>query len=72
MHLASPSSITILKSADYETLHGFDESFRGHGYEDFDFLVRLYNHYFIPKVKADFWPIGHVILHCLSQGLDDT
>lgn len=54
LHLASPSSITILKSADYETLHGFDESFRGHGYEDFDFLVRLYNHYFIPKVKADF------------------
>jgi predicted glycosyltransferase involved in capsule biosynthesis len=42
LHLASPSSITILKSDDYRMIKGFDERFRGHGYEDFDFLIRLY------------------------------
>lgn len=42
LHLASPSSITILKSNDYRDIKGFDETYRGHGYEDFDFLVRLF------------------------------
>lgn len=41
LHLASPSSVTILKSCDYCELEGFDENFTGHGYEDFDFLMRL-------------------------------
>jgi predicted glycosyltransferase involved in capsule biosynthesis len=41
LHLASPSSVTILTSNDYATLNGFDIDFHGHGYEDFDFLVRL-------------------------------
>ncbi|MEZ2823593.1 galactosyltransferase-related protein [Escherichia coli] len=54
LHLASPSSITILKSESYKKIHGFDESFQGHGYEDFDFLIRLYNHHFLSKLKSDF------------------
>lgn len=41
MHLAIPSSIMLLKSSDYKKLNGFDESFTGHGYEDFDFMIRL-------------------------------
>jgi len=41
LHLASPSSVTIMKSKDYRSLGGFDIGYEGHGYEDFDFLVRL-------------------------------
>lgn len=44
LHLASPSSVTILRASHYAQLGGFDESFTGHGYEDFDFLVRLSAH----------------------------
>lgn len=41
LHLANPSSIVILRSDDYKILNGFDVTFAGHGYEDFDFLLRL-------------------------------
>jgi len=41
LHLASPSSLTIMHSSDYVALHGFDSYYEGHGYEDFDFLIRL-------------------------------
>lgn len=41
LHLASPSSITVLRSSDYKKLNGFDNLYTGHGFEDFDFLVRL-------------------------------
>jgi predicted glycosyltransferase involved in capsule biosynthesis len=44
LHLASPSSVTVLRTSHYAELGGFDESFTGHGYEDFDFLVRLAAH----------------------------
>lgn len=54
LHLASPSSITILKSDDYRMIKGFDERFRGHGYEDFDFLIRLYELHGMLKKFNDF------------------
>lgn len=54
LHLASPSSITILKTEDYKSINGFDESYRGHGYEDFDFLVRLYELHGLLKKPSDF------------------
>ncbi|GAB51202.1 galactosyltransferase-related protein [Atlantibacter hermannii] len=41
LHLASPSSLTIMSAKDYAAIHGFDTCFEGHGYEDFDFLIRL-------------------------------
>ncbi|WP_437887898.1 galactosyltransferase-related protein [Phytobacter sp. V91] len=41
LHLASPSSLTIMHSSDFVALHGFDTYYEGHGYEDFDFLIRL-------------------------------
>ena len=40
-HMASPSSIVALRREDYWRAGGFDEAFTGHGYEDFDFLLRL-------------------------------
>lgn len=53
LHLASPSSVTVLKSSDYRELSGFDETFTGHGYEDFDFLMRLAGHYQLLSPMSD-------------------
>jgi predicted glycosyltransferase involved in capsule biosynthesis len=41
LHLASPSSVIIMRSKDYPLVGGFNEAFSGHGYEDFDFMMRL-------------------------------
>ncbi|UVC28647.1 galactosyltransferase-related protein [Pantoea sp. SOD02] len=54
LHLASPSSITLLKTQDYKILNGFDEQFSGHGFEDFDFLTRLSNLYNLLPKSDDF------------------
>lgn len=54
MHLASPSSVTIMKSEDYKAIDGFNQSFIGHGYEDFDFMLRLANLYSEIKSSAEF------------------
>lgn len=54
LHLASPSSITILESNDYVAAGAFNEEFRGHGYEDFDFLVRLMSLHGKVSASADF------------------
>lgn len=54
LHLASPSSITVMKAKDYKSLNGFDESYCGHGYEDFDFLVRLYDLHQLINKSSDF------------------
>ncbi len=44
-HIAMPSSIILLHSCDYHTVGGFYEGYTGHGYEDFDFMVRLSSYY---------------------------
>lgn len=54
LHLASPSSITIMKTKDYVKLKGFDEEYSGHGYEDFDFLTRLSLLHHKIEIKNDF------------------
>lgn len=54
LHLASPSSITIMKTSDYRTLGGFDIRYEGHGYEDFDFLIRLKKLYKMNDEYEDF------------------
>jgi predicted glycosyltransferase involved in capsule biosynthesis len=55
MHLANPSSVVIMLSADYEVLKGFDNAFLGHGYEDFDFMMRLASKYELIKPSRDFF-----------------
>ncbi|MDN7142942.1 capsular biosynthesis protein [Pseudomonas sp. JQ170] len=45
VHLANPSSITIMRSIDFINAGSFNEAFEGHGYEDFDFMLRLAVHY---------------------------
>lgn len=54
LHLASPSSITIMRTNDYKVIGGFDTDYNGHGYEDFDFLVRLCELYKRFDKKTDF------------------
>lgn len=53
VHLANPSSITIMRSADFINAGRFNEAFQGHGYEDFDFMLRLaaYHDVLIPCGK---------------------
>lgn len=41
-HLAFPSSILIVDLDSVKAINGFDENFMGHGYEDFDFLIRIF------------------------------
>ncbi|MEB5967043.1 galactosyltransferase-related protein [Comamonas testosteroni] len=43
MHIAMPSSVILLHADDYSKIGGFDEDYQGHGFEDFDFMVRLWN-----------------------------
>ena len=45
LHLAIPSSFICLEKEIFDKIHGFDEKYEGHGYEDFDFMVRLLNYY---------------------------
>lgn len=40
-HVASPSSVMVLALDDFVRVGGFCEEYRGHGYEDFDFMIRL-------------------------------
>lgn len=44
LHLAFPSSIIITDLKSVQAIKGFDEQFIGHGYEDFDFMLRLFHH----------------------------
>lgn len=44
LHLAFPSSIIICDLKSVHAIQGFDESYKGHGYEDFDFMLRLFKH----------------------------
>ncbi|XXN62585.1 galactosyltransferase-related protein [Enterobacter ludwigii] len=54
LHLACPSSIVVMKSEDYREITGFNPAFNGHGYEDFDFLLRLAERYNMINKSADF------------------
>ncbi|WP_227510362.1 galactosyltransferase-related protein [Acinetobacter equi] len=43
-HLAFPSSIILTDLASVQAINGFDEAYIGHGYEDFDFMLRLFKY----------------------------
>lgn len=42
MHIAMPSSVILLHTEDFQKINGFDEDYKGHGFEDFDFMIRLW------------------------------
>jgi predicted glycosyltransferase involved in capsule biosynthesis len=55
LHMANPSSIVVMQSADYESLEGFNTAFSGHGYEDFDFMIRLASLHSLIRPSPDFF-----------------
>lgn len=44
-HIAIPSSFMCVETEQVHKIKGFDEQYTGHGYEDFDFMIRLINSY---------------------------
>ncbi|MFJ4387727.1 galactosyltransferase-related protein [Pseudomonas sp. NPDC089408] len=55
LHLANPSSVIIMLCEDYKSLTGFNTDFIGHGYEDFDFMIRLASKHAQIKTSPDFF-----------------
>lgn len=51
LHLAFPSSIILCDLESVKAINSFNESFSGHGYEDFDFIFRLLNHKGLIKIS---------------------
>lgn len=44
MHWALPSSVIAIRLSDYLAVGGFHERYKGHGYEDFDFMINISLH----------------------------
>lgn len=40
-HIAVPSSVMFITKTLATNVNGFDEQYKGHGYEDFDFMLRV-------------------------------
>ncbi|MFS0754944.1 galactosyltransferase-related protein [Noviherbaspirillum sp. 1P10PC] len=53
LHMAMPSSVMSMKVVDYWQAGGFDERYYGHGYEDFDFMVRFAHWFALVKPCFD-------------------
>lgn len=50
LHMALPSSVVLFRTQDFHRSGRFDTGFSGHGYEDFDFLLRLaWLHELVPR-----------------------
>lgn len=41
LHVAMPSSVMAVRAEDHHAIGGFYEGYFGHGYEDFDYMLRL-------------------------------
>lgn len=69
LHLAFPSSIVICDIASVRNIIGFDEQFVGHGYEDFDFMLRLFHHKDLIEYTADILVDEPYLAPLMSVGL---
>lgn len=69
LHLAFPSSIVITDIASVHEIGGFDEQFVGHGYEDFDFMLRLFQHKGLIEYSADILVDEPYLAPLMSVGL---
>lgn len=54
LHWAMPSSVMALARSDFNALGGFCEDFKGHGFEDLDFMVRFALAYDLVPKSHDF------------------
>ena len=67
-HIASPSSVMMFYKEDYYSVGQFDENFVGHGYEDFDFMMRFSYYHDLIKTSKE-WLIDKPYRSCvLSEG----
>ncbi|WP_313390618.1 galactosyltransferase-related protein [Acinetobacter sp.] len=69
LHLAFPSSIVITDIASVHEIGGFDEQFVGHGYEDFDFMLRLFHYKGLIEYSADILVDEPYLAPLMSVGL---
>lgn len=69
LHLAFPSSIVIADLASVREIGGFDEQFVGHGYEDFDFMLRLFHHKGLIEYSTDILVDEPYLAPLMSVGL---
>ena len=69
LHLAFPSSIIICDIQSVRDIQGFDEQFVGHGYEDFDFMLRLFHHKGLIEYSADILVDEPYLAPLMSVGL---
>lgn len=69
LHLAFPSSIVLTDLASVREIGGFDEQFIGHGYEDFDFMLRLFHYKGLIKYSADILVDEPYLAPLMSVGL---
>lgn len=68
-HLAFPSSIVLTDMASVKYIRGFDEAYVGHGYEDFDFMLRLFQHKNLIKYTQDILIDEPYLAPLMSTGL---
>lgn len=69
LHLAFPSSIVLCDMASVREIGGFDEQFIGHGYEDFDFMLRLFHYKGLIAYSADILVDEPYLAPLMSVGL---
>lgn len=69
LHLAFPCSIVLCDMASVREIGGFDEQFIGHGYEDFDFMLRLFQHKGLIEYSADILVDEPYLAPLMSVGL---
>lgn len=68
-HLAFPSSIILTDLYSVQEIQGFDETYIGHGYEDFDFMLRLFKHKSLIKYTQDILIDEPYLAPLMSVGL---
>lgn len=68
-HLAFPSSILLTDMASVKYIMGFDEDYVGHGYEDFDFMLRLFQHKKLIEYTQDILIDEPYLAPLMSTGL---
>lgn len=69
LHIAFPSSIIFTDTKSVQAICGFDEQYIGHGYEDFDFILRLFEYKKIIQLTEDVLIDEPYLAPLMSSGL---
>ncbi|MDR2341777.1 MAG: glycosyltransferase [Campylobacteraceae bacterium] len=69
MHIAFPTSLICVDTHSVVNIGGFDENFYGHGYEDFDFMIRLLSYKELMPIQESILIDNPYITLVLMDGL---